>query len=88
MDWFENRLNHNLQSIDLDNTEFQNYLSTTQSRKAERSQSVESEENTHVEKETDKDSDQDMITEETEPPETNQKMDFVDQFIMKYSVEI
>lgn len=29
-----------------------------------------------------------MITEETEPTETNQKMDVVDQIIMQYSVEI
>lgn len=42
-------------------------MTTTKSMKDERSLSVDDEENTtHAEKESDKDSDQDMITEKTE----------------------
>ena len=89
MDWVENRLNHPLQSIAQDNTEFLNYLTNTQ--KKPRSDSFESEDNTMFARETAKDSeaDHEMTSDQgTNIAEDQEDMSNIDQFIMKYSVEI
>ena len=91
MDWVENRLNHHLQSIDQDNTEFLTYLSNTQTKIKERSNSFESEDITALGRETEKDSLVDVemtIDDATVEIDGEQIMTYIDQFIMQYSVEI
>ena len=70
---------------------FLNYLTNTQQKTKERSNSFGSEDVTALGRETEKNSevDQDMTIEEaTVYTEDEHKMSYIDEYIMKYSVEI